>query len=291
LECSKEQGWIPLQPQEKWEVPQSLPGQSKAYHRRGNREKHPIYNRHPILEYSADLNHASSPVKHYLQEVKAFWTDPSYEGIRPIPKVIEQSTFKGRMHRLSFLLGWLILDKVTYHHQMCERAHLRKAKDPNFESDWLSVDPTPPAWLQDMQEMYPPRTLNEVCLEEMVPVVEIRPNKLQAESKISVQNDVNTKPDLLSKIQAELEQQGANLSFDTIIQLNQALSQDSSHIQEIKQLNQITARALEKERADEKMELACRKVRQLIKSFFKWLQYQHNPTDNPDGYRISPNYR
>ena len=289
LEWCRDQGYTQPKKPEAWEVPQSLPGVSKAYHRHGGREQNLILNRQPLIEYGAPLKDLSTETKLELEELAAFWTDQDYEGNRPIPKPIEKSTYEGRAERMLYVIGWLALDKLDYHRQMCERAKRKKEKDPNYESGWLAVAPEPPKWLKEMQEKYPPRQLSRVRLEEFIPVVEIRTERLLVEESSWVEQESPNR--LLAKIQEELAAQSASLSFETILQLSQAVHQNQAFAGEVRKLNQISGRAAAKDRAEALMQAACAQTRSLLKSFFKWLKYHHNPTGSSDGYRISPNYR
>ncbi|MBD2054538.1 hypothetical protein H6F88_00560 [Oculatella sp. FACHB-28] len=290
LTWCKDQGYLKVKQPETWEVPRSLPDKSKAYHQRGKREHQLILNRQPLIEYRANPVLFSDEMKRQFREFSAFWTDQNYEGIRPIPKTIDKSTFESLLDRTLALIGWLTLDKLDYHRRMCERARLKKQTNADYESGWLSVDPEPPDWLQEMHKKYPPRALNTLDLEELVPLVEIRPEKLVIkEDEYIEQNDNNNV--VLKKIQKELETQNASLSFETIAQLVQSLHQNQNFVEEVKKLNRIAAKANAQEEAKALMNQACEKVRSLLKAFFKWLQYQHNPSSDPDEYRITPNYR
>jgi len=289
LEWCRDQGYLQPKKSKSWEVPQSLPGVSKAYHRHGGRERNLILNRQPLVEYSADLKDLSTETKLELEELAAFWTDQDYEGNRPIPKPVEKSSYEGRVDRMLFVTGWLALDKLDYHRRMCERARHKKEKDPNYESGWLTVDPEPPQWLKEMQEKYPPRSLSSIRLEELVPVVEIRTERLLIEESSWIEQEAPNR--LLAKIEEELVAQSARLSFETILQLSQAMQHNQAFAGEVRKLNQISGKAAAKERAEALMKAACEQTRSLLKSFFKWLKYQHNPTGSPDGYRITPNYR
>jgi hypothetical protein len=289
LEWCKDQGYLGQNLSDVWEVPQSLPSTSKAYHRRGGRERQLIFNRRPLIEYSADVALLSEEIKSQLAEFTSFWTNENYKGTRPIQKTIRKSTDEGCIRRILHLIGWYTLDKLEYHRQMCERARLKQKKDPSYESGWLAVDPEPPDWLKEMQEKYPPRPTDRFMLEELIPVVEIRPEMLVIEEFNTVEPKDNV--NLLKAIQDELKAQNALLSFDTIILIGQVLQRNQSADQEIKKLNRITAKADAEDQAKIAMNEAGKQVRNLLKSFFEWLQYQHNPTESPDGYRIAPSYR
>jgi len=287
-----EQGYIQSLKINEWSVPQSLPDASKALHRRGGKESNLILNRDPLIEYGIKLDFLFKQPKLELNQVFAFWSDQHYEGIRPIPRPIEELTAKDHLERLSSLIGWLVLDKFNYHQRMCERAKARKAQDSNYESPWLSVDFAPPQWLREMQGKYPPRSWETLELNDLVPLIEIRSEKLL--EKLSLEQEAVVEQisydSLLTKIQEELKTQNAKLDFETIVQLSQALHYNQNFLREVKQLNQISAESTAEREAKAQMRQACIRVRALLKNFFKWLKYQHNPTNASDGYRITPNY-
>ncbi|MBW4579630.1 MAG: hypothetical protein KME42_08670 [Tildeniella nuda ZEHNDER 1965/U140] len=140
-----------------------------------------------------------------------------------------------------------------------------------------------------MHAAYPPRALETIQLEDLVPVVEMRPDKLLLEEKSGVK-----RPDsslFLQKLQNELTAQKATLSFETTIQLGQFIQQNQAFAEEVERFNQRNAREAAQDQAKAAMLQACALVRALLKNFFKWLQYQHNPTTSPEGYRIAPSYR
>lgn len=290
LEWCKNEGLTTTNQPNDWAVPQSLPGVSKAYHRRGGREKQLILNRRPLLEYSADLELLSDSMKKQIEEFTSFWTCQHYEGVRPIPQLVDLSTHESRLDHLSYIIGWFALDKLDYHQRMWESSHTRKEKDPDFHSEWLLIEPEPPMWLKEMSCQYPPRSLNSIKLSELVPVIEIRPDKLSLEFSPSIPQN-NTSNSLLQAIQNELQAQNATLSFDTIIQLGQALNQNQTFVEEVSKLNLITAKTIAQEKANADIQKACEQIRSLVKNFLRWLEYQHNPTNSENGYRISPNYR
>lgn len=279
---------------EDWSIPTNLPSASKFMHKRGSKETQAVINRHSIKEYSAAFKELSGAVQLQLAEYKAFWTEPGY-GWRPIPKPIEESTYEGRFRYLLCLLGWLSIDKLEYYHQMRSYALLKKEKKPTYNSDWLLVDTEAPGWLVEMHKKYPPKPVSELRLEDLVPVVETRVSKLVIETNNQVfdnqssKQDINTEQ-LLDKIQAELEAQGAVLSFNVIRQLGQALNQSEKFAEEVSKLNQIIVKDSIKEKVQEAAQKAASQTCELLKDFLKWLKYQHNPTNSPDGYRISPNY-
>ncbi|MBW4579603.1 MAG: hypothetical protein KME42_08535 [Tildeniella nuda ZEHNDER 1965/U140] len=122
----KEQGYLKPKPQETWEIPQSLPGTSTAYHRRGGRERQLVLNRQLPVEYRAKAALFSDQTKLSLEKFTAFWTDPDYEGLRPI-STIDVSSQTELLKYLRGLIGWFSLDKLDYHRQMRERARKRKA--------------------------------------------------------------------------------------------------------------------------------------------------------------------
>ena len=173
---------------------------------------------------------------------------------------------------------------------MRERATQRKEKDASYRSDWLLVDPAPPLWLTEMHEKYPPRSFASIQLEDLVPVVEMRPAKLGREENRDVEGPDSSSL-FLQKFNNELKAQGATLSFETTIELGQFLQQNQAFAEEVRKFNQSNARQSAKDKATADMLLACESVRGLLKNFFKWLQYQHNPTKSLEGYRIAPNYR
>ena len=290
LEWCKGQGHLKPKLAEPWGVPQSLPGASTAHHRRGGREKQLIVNRQFPIDYGADLSLLSDKTKLHLAAFAAFWTDEDYEGTRPLEKTVDKATHAERVERLSYVIGWLTLDKLDYYHQMRQRAQLRKERDSGYESGWLEVDPEPPQWLREMQEKYPPRPLSTFELEELVPIVEIRPEKLLVKACNSVEL-VDTTGFILQKIQDELKAQGAVLSFDTTVQLGQALHRNQNFEEEVRKLNQVHTKLMVQDEAKTTIQDGCEYVRSLLKHFFKWLKYQHNPTGSPDGYRITPSYR
>ena len=289
LEWCRDRGLLAKQPQD-WTVPQSLPSSSKAHHRRGGKEKQLILNRRPLLEYSADLKCLSESVKNQIEEFTSFWTASHYDGVRSLPKLIEQSTQQGRLDRFSYVIGWFVLDKLDYHRQMCEWSHAKKEKDPDFYSEWLFVDSEPPSWLKEMHIKYLPQSLEKITLDELVPVIEIRPEKISLQSTSSSSQESNSNS-LLQTIQSELQAQNASLSFDTVLKLGQSLHQNQTFYDEVNKLNLISAKVIAQEKANYEMQKACKQVRSLLKNFFKWLEYQHNPNNREEGYRISPSYR
>lgn len=289
LDWCQSQGYLQPKKQESWEVPQSLPSASKVIHWRGGKEQSRIVNRQPLIDYGANLANLSTEAQLELEAMAAFWTDQNYEGLRPIPKPIEVATHKERLERISYVIGWFALDKLDYHRQMCERARQKKDKDPSYESGWLSIDLDPPQWLKEMQEKFPPRQLSSVRLDEFVPVVERRSEKLLIEAANFIEQQ--TPDDVIAKIQEELAAQNASLSFSTILQLGQVLRQNQAFEEEVRKLNQMSGEAAAKRQSEVLMSAACEKVRSLLKNFFKWLQYQHNPTASSSGYRIAPNYK
>jgi hypothetical protein len=286
----KEQGYLKPNQSDSWEVPRSLPDRSKAHHRRGKRERQLIVNRQPLISYGADLTLLSDQAQLQVKQFSAFWTDQNYEGCRPIPGTIDQSTYKRLIERILYIIGWIALDKLDYYHQMRKRAELRKRKESSYESGWLLVDSEPPDWLKEMQRKYPPRALDTIEFNDLIPLVEMRPEKLLIPVDQCL-NQEDTSDIVLQTIQEELKAQNAFLSFEAVTQLVKALHQNHKLAEEIKKLNQTNAKIDAEEGAKLLMKQACEQVRSLIKSFFRWLQYHHNPMGDPDGYRITPTYR
>ncbi len=289
LTWCKNEGYLKPKQTESWSISHSMPDHHKGkIHRRGSKESNTILKRDPLIEYGADLKALSDSTKLDFELYSAFWTDFNYGGTRPIPDAVEKKTHSDNVLRLSFIIGFLTLDKIDFYRKMIERAQIRKEKNPSYESDWLIVGIEPPYWLKEIQERYPPRPVNTIVFGNLIPLVELRPSQLIEKSEQPSHDDSE---DLLVKLQQELQQQNATLSFDLTIELGQALLKNQKFLEEFQKLNKISARAEAEEQAQVLMKVACENTRKLLKDFFRWLQYHHNPIDNPDGYRISPQYK
>jgi hypothetical protein len=295
LEWCEAQGWLKPPKPKQWEIPLNHPG-SFGRLIREDMENYPITNRHNLVPYSVSLDQLSLKVKTQLEQYQAFWADPYY-GARPIPKPIETETCEQYFQYTLQLLGWLALDKLDYHQRMWEYARLQQQKKPNYQSDWLLISPEPPFWLKELHEKYPPKSPSQLTLEDLVPVVELRPSILatrESEPDTSSSISCPSNPDLkqlLAKIQEELKAQNASFSFELSVQLGQALQENRQLAEEIRRINQTNTQNFIKEKAQVDAQEAGKYVRGLFADFFKWLEYQHNPTKSPDGYLLSIPYR
>jgi hypothetical protein len=96
---------------------------------------------------------------------------------------------------------------------------------------------------------------------------------------------------LLAKIQEEPKAQNASFSFELSVQLGQALQDNRQLAEEIRRINQTNAQNYIKEKAQAAAQEAGKYIRGLFADFFRWLEYQHNPRNSSDGYRLSISYR
>lgn len=294
LKWCQAQGWLKPKKYETWAIPAS-PEKSKR-HGRGRKDQHRITNRRSVRFYSVKLEQLSQEVQSQIKEYERFWTDPHY-GSRPIRGPIDQaSSCADSLRVLLQILGWRGLDKLDYHSRMCEHALLKQEKNPDYESDWLLVDVEPPDWLKEMQRKYPPKPFDELKPQDLITVVETRVSHLVLEEAESYDSDHKTadKSDetkqLLDEIQAELKAQNATLSMAVILKLVQGLQPNPGLAEEIKKLTKLSEKGDARERAQEAAQEAAKAARSLVDDFLKWLKYQHNPMDDPEGHRITNNY-
>lgn len=287
----QEQGWLKSQRCEKWAIPVNSPSSSrKASY--GSKQEHPITNRHLLVPYRIKLEQFSEPVQQQFREFEAFWMDPYYSDRRPIPGAVEEMTYELCFRFILQFLGWLVLDKVNYYHEMRKYAYSMQAKDAQYDSDWLLVDPHPPTWIEALNKKYPPKNVDQMTLEDLIPVIDIRSSSLDNWIVDDVSKQNTSKFDsqqLFDEIQAELSAKDVSLSFSLTARLVQVLQQNQEN-DEIKTLRKIVQRDQAQERANLAAQQAAQWVRSFLNDYVKWLKYQHNPFNRTDGYRIGSSY-
>ncbi|MBW4490401.1 MAG: hypothetical protein KME12_21695 [Trichocoleus desertorum ATA4-8-CV12] len=288
----QEEGLMKPQRSEEWTIPISYSGPSRR-HNRGNKGDYPITNRHSLISYGAKLEQFCESVQKQFREFDSFWTDPHYSSRRPISSIVEESTYKLCFRYVLQLLGWLTLDKIGYYHNSYEHAHNMRERNPRYESDWLLVEPHPPLWIEELNQKYPPRAIDQIKFEDLIPVVDIRSSKLDewlAKNNTSKQNySESQSQQLLDEIQSELAAKNVSLSFQLIARLGQALAQTEG-TNAIKALRNMIQREEAKERIKLEAQDAAQSVRGFLNDYVKWLKFQHNPLSRIDGYRISSKY-
>jgi len=291
LTWCQEQGLLKPKHFEAWSIPVSFPDLNRK-HALGDKKSYPITNRYVLVPYRLKLEQLSQAIQKEFREFEAFWMDPHYEGCRPTPGVVEEMTYDLCFRFILQLLGWLALDKVGYYRNMCNYARYMRERNPRHQSDWLLVDPCPPVWIEELNEKYPPKNADQITLEELVPVIDTRRNRLDAwivdDTSEQDLHNIDGRQ-LLDEIQAELAVKNVSLSFNLVIKLGQALQQDKN-LEEIKLLKNIVQREQAKERVDLAAQDAAQSVHGLLNGYIKWLKYQHNPLNRTDGYRISSGY-
>jgi hypothetical protein len=296
LQWCQSQGWLKAERVEAWSIPQN-PEKSKR-HGRGRKDKSPITSRQSILPYSITQEQLSKGTQTHLREDEKFWTAPHYgDGARPILKTIDRNSFiENNLRILLQLLGWFALDKLDYHRRMWERAKARQEKDSSYQSDWLLVDLAAPDWLKEMHQKYPPKSANELKLEDLVPVIQFRVAQPASEEIKNHQTNASSErtkdatDQLLVELLTELKLQNATISMELVIKLVQGLQQNHGLTKEIKKLTERSDKAETKEKVKEDAEAAAIATRNMVEDFLKWLKFQHNPTNNLYGYQITNNY-
>lgn len=287
----QDQGLLKPQHKEEWTIPVCYSGfrRGQGY---GDKAAHPITNRYVLVPYRLKLEQLSECMQQQFREFEAFWMDPHYSDYRPIPGAVEEMTYELCFRFVLQLLGWLVLDKVDYYHQMRQHAHSKRERNPRYESDWLLVDPRPPVWLEELNDKYPPRNPDQIILEDLIPIIDIRSSNLDAwivdDTPQQDSPDVSNQ-ELLDEIQAELSAKNVSLSFGLVAKLGQALQQNQK-FEEIKTLRCIVQREQARERVKLAAQETAQSVRSFLNNYIKWLKYQHNPFHKADGYRISSNY-
>lgn len=296
LQWCQNQGWLKAEKAEAWSIPKN-PEKSKR-HGRGQKDQFPITSRQSILPYSITLKQLSKETQAHIEKYEKFWTAPHYgDGARPIIKTIDRDSFIENNVRIVLqLLGWLALDKLDYHRRMWERAKARKAENPSYESEWLLVDLEAPDWLQEMHDKYPSKQASDLKLEDLVAVVQFRETQSAVEeieqqrSNSSSEGSKHGNDQLLAELSAELKSQNATLSMELTLKLLQSLQQNQEVIEKIRKLTERSDQADARKKAKEKAEAAAITARNMTDDFLRWLKFQHNPTDNPNGHQITNNY-
>lgn len=291
LTWCQEQGLLKPKHFGEWTIPVCYSGPSRR-HGYGDKEEHPITNRRLLVPYRLKIEQFSESVQQQIREFEAFWMDPHYSGRRPIPGAVEEMTYEICFRFTLQLLGWLVLDKVGYYRQMYEYARYMQERNPRYESDWLLVDPRPPVWIEELNKRYSSKNADQIMLEDLIPVIDIRSSNLDAWiiDDISEQDSPSIdNQQILDEIQAELSTKNVSLSFSLVVKLGQALQQNQK-FDETKAFKDI----VQHDRAQKRVTLATQEAAQSVRSFLndyiKWLKYQHNPLNKTDGYRISSNY-
>ncbi|MCY6494583.1 hypothetical protein [Leptolyngbya sp. GGD] len=291
LTWCQEQGFLRPQREEEWAIPVCYPG-AKRTQSYGDKTAYPITNRHLLVPYRLKLEQLSECMQQQFREFESFWVDPHYSGYRPIPGAVEEMTYELCFRFILQLLGWLVLDKVDYYHQMRQHAHSKQERNPRYESDWLLVDSRPPVWIEELNKKYPPKNPDQIILEDLIPIIDIRSSNLDAwivDDTLQQNSPDVSNQELLDEIQAELSAKNVSLSFGLVAKLGQALQQ-SHRLEEIRALRNLVQREEARERSKLAAQGAAQSVRSFLNNYIRWLKYQHNPLHKADGYRISSNY-
>ncbi len=290
----QEQGWLPLKQSEDWSIPMYATNPTRR-HNRGSIANQPITNRRSTLPYRVQTEQLSIELQSELKKYGAFWTETNYsDSTRPIPREVEEMTYDLCFRFTLQFLGWLALDKLNYHERMCQNARQKLSQKPDYESDWLLTDIDSPTWLKELHKKYPPIPIQELKLDILISVVDLKAGTLisptteisEPDKLFSEENEAEC---FMAELQAELDAQSATLSFGLGMQLGNLLSKHKNVAKEVQQLNQIIQKEQAKEEIKAVAQDAANKVSQLFNDFMKWLKYQYNPLGKENGYTISTN--